>query len=296
MLYVVATPIGNLGEMSPRAIEILKNVQLIAAEDTRVTRKLTAHFDINTQLTSCHQHNEKNKSAMIVDRMLKEGIDVALVTDAGTPAISDPGSTLVHLAIEAGIPVTAAAGPCAISAAISVSGFDFNEFTFYGFLPRTPNSLRKKLNDISQRSDIAVIYESPFRVTDLIRMICDELPQAILSVSCDLTKLFEKTIHGSPIDILNLLESNPKAEKGEYCLCLDLRGIPRIDAHSLPSVSIEGRIFDGLAGGKTMREAIEAVMNSGEKKNTVYSASLRVKKIILDLSAKQSKKNKQDRC
>ena len=135
-LYVVATPIGNLGDMSPRAVETLKNVSLIAAEDTRVTRKLTAHFGIDTPLISCHQHNERGRGAEIVERMVNEGISVAVVTDAGTPAISDPGTEIVRAAVEAGIPVVAVAGPTAMAAAVSVSGFDFSSFTFYGFLPR----------------------------------------------------------------------------------------------------------------------------------------------------------------
>ena len=132
-LYVVATPIGNLSDMSPHAVETLKSVALIAAEDTRVTKKLTNHFGIETPLISCHQHNEKDRATEIVQRMLSEDMDVAVVTDAGTPAISDPGTELVRAAAEAGIPVIAVAGPTAFAAAVSVSGFDFSSFTFYGF-------------------------------------------------------------------------------------------------------------------------------------------------------------------
>ena len=129
MLYVVATPIGNLSDMSPRAIETLKNVDLICAEDTRVTKKLTNHFGIDTPLISCHQHNEKSRGDEITNRMLEENLDVAVVTDAGTPAISDPGTEIVRLAAEKGIPVAAVAGPSACIAAVSVSGFDFSAFT-----------------------------------------------------------------------------------------------------------------------------------------------------------------------
>jgi 16S rRNA (cytidine1402-2'-O)-methyltransferase len=278
MLYVVATPIGNLGEMSPRAIEILKKVSLIAAEDTRVSRKLAVSFGIYTQLISCHQHNEQSKGALIIERMVTEGIDVALVTDAGTPAISDPGSTLVHLAIQAGIPVLSVSGPSAIVAALSVSGFELEEFTFYGFLPRTPGALRRKLQYILARSEIAVIYESPHRVTDLVRMIAEVLPQAVLSVSCDLTKLHELTLRGRPWEVLSSLEGNPKTEKGEYCLCMDLRGIPREDTPPLQPVSLEARIFDCMISGQSLREAMESAVNRGEKKNAVYAASLRIKK------------------
>ena len=135
-LYVVATPIGNLGDMTPRAIETLKNVSLIAAEDTRVTQKLLSAFDIHTPLTSCHEHNERSKAAQIVQRMLEENIDVAVTTDAGTPCISDPGSILTAEAIKAGVEVLAVPGPTAMASALSVSGLDVMEFTFFGFLPR----------------------------------------------------------------------------------------------------------------------------------------------------------------
>ena len=191
-LYVVATPIGNLGDMSPRAVETLKKVGLIAAEDTRVTMKLTAHFDIHTPLVSCHQHNERDKSQSIVERMLSEDMDVALVTDAGTPAISDPGTFLVRRCAEAGIPVMAVAGPSAMAAAMSVSGFDCTEFTFYGFLPRQKNELREKLKDMARCSACAIVHESPYRVRELTETIAETLPEARVSASCDLTKLHEK--------------------------------------------------------------------------------------------------------
>ena len=144
-LYVVSTPIGNLGDMTPRAVEVLRSVALIAAEDTRVTRKLTDHFGIDTPLTSCHQHNEADKGEALAQRMLEEGIDLALTTDAGTPCISDPGYGLVQAAVKRGIPVIAVPGCCAAVCALSVSGMDTREFAFYGFLPREKKALREKL-------------------------------------------------------------------------------------------------------------------------------------------------------
>ena len=135
-LYVVGTPIGNLSDMTPRAIETLRQVSLIAAEDTRVTRKLTAHFGIDTPLTSCHQHTEVGKGETLTQQMLDEDMDIALTTDAGTPCISDPGYGLVSAAVKRGIPVVAIPGCCAAISALSVSGMDTREFAFYGFLPR----------------------------------------------------------------------------------------------------------------------------------------------------------------
>ena len=214
-LYVVATPIGNLGDMSPRAVETLKKVGLIAAEDTRVTMKLTAHFDIHTPLVSCHQHNERDKSQSIVERMLSEDMDVALVTDAGTPAISDPGTFLVRRCAEAGIPVMAVAGPSAMAAAMSVSGFDCTEFTFYGFLPRQKNELREKLKDMARCSACAIVHESPYRVRELTETIAETLPEARVSASCDLTKLHEKTSRGTAREVADALAQNEKAEKGD---------------------------------------------------------------------------------
>ncbi len=279
-LYIVATPIGNLSDMSPRAVETLKSAALIAAEDTRVTRKLTAHFGIDTPLISCHQHNEKSRSADIIERMLEENIDVAVVTDAGTPAISDPGVEIVRLAAEKGIPVAAVAGPSAFAAAVSVSGFDFSSFTFYGFLPRNAGELREKLLSIGRKDEAAVFHESPHRVKALVKMIGDTLPGALLSVSCDLTKLHELTLRGTPETILAALESNEKSEKGEYCVVADLRKVRLTEEKPALQASLEARLFDRMLLGHSLREATEDLTAEGEKKNAVKAAALRVKKLL----------------
>ena len=279
-LYVVATPIGNLSDMSPHAVETLKSVSLIAAEDTRVTKKLTNHFGIDTPLISCHQHNEKGRAPEIVQRMLTEDLDVAVVTDAGTPAISDPGTELVRAAAEAGIPVIAVAGPTAFAAAVSVSGFDFSSFTFYGFLPRESKELKEKLLDIGRKSEGAIFHESPHRVKALVAAIAETLPGAMLSVSCDLTKLHELTLRGTPEEILAALEANEKSEKGEYCLVADLRGVQLPEEKPVVQASLEARIFDLLLNGSTLRDAVDALVEQGEKKNAVKAASLRVKEWI----------------
>ncbi len=276
-LYVVATPIGNLGDMSPHAVEVLKSVSLIAAEDTRVTRKLTTHFGIDTPLISCHQHNERSRGPEIVERMLLEGIDAAVVTDAGTPAISDPGVEIVRAAAEKGIPVIAVAGPTAMAAAVSVSGFDVSSFTFYGFLPRNAGELREKLLAIGRRDEAAVFHESPHRVKALVKAIGETLPGARLSVSCDLTKLHELTLRGEPEAILALLEANEKSEKGEYCLVADLRDVRLPEEKPVSAASLEARLFELLLRGETLRDATEALAAQGEKKNAVKAAALRIK-------------------
>lgn len=148
-LFVVATPIGNLQDMTPRAIDTLKSVSLIAAEDTRVTMKLCQVFDIHTPLTSCHQHNESTKGVWLAEKMLAENIDVAVTTDAGTPCVSDPGYGIVKACAERDIEVIPVPGCCAAVSALSVSGFDTREFAFYGFLPREKKDLKEKLLSIA---------------------------------------------------------------------------------------------------------------------------------------------------
>lgn len=280
-LYVVATPIGNLGDMTPRAIETLKNVSLIAAEDTRVTQKLLSAFDIHTPLTSCHEHNERSRAAQIVERMLAEGIDVAVTTDAGTPCISDPGSILTAEAIKAGVEVLAVPGPTAMASALSVSGLDVTEFTFFGFLPRQKNELKEKLLDMARRSKVGVVHESPHRIMDLLQAVQEALPNTLVSASCDLTKKYEKTVRGTVSAVLAELEANPKAEKGEYCIAFQwaAEDIPQPEA-AKSELSLEAQLFDGLVRGLSMREAVDELVAKGERKNAVKAASLNVKNMM----------------
>jgi 16S rRNA (cytidine1402-2'-O)-methyltransferase len=278
-LYVVATPIGNLGDMTPRAVETLRKVALIAAEDTRVTRKLLSAFDVHTPLTSCHEHNETEKAQAIVARMKNEGIDVALTTDAGTPCISDPGGVLVDLAIRNGFNVVAVPGASAVAAALSVSGFTLDEFTFYGFLPRRKNALEARLPEIAGQSKIAVVYESPHRVIALLESVEAVLPHTRVSMSCDLTKKFELTLHGSVSDALEKLRGNPKSDKGEYCLVLQWPDRP---ARERPeeTPSLEALLLDGMVNGLTLRDSMDRLTAQGHRKNAVYAASLRLKDML----------------
>ena len=280
-LYVVATPLGNLEDFSPRAVETLRKAALIAAEDTRVTMKLCHVFDIHTPLTSCHQHNEAGKGAWLADKMLAENIDVALTTDAGTPCISDPGYGLVKAAVERGIEVIPVPGCCAAVAALSVSGFDTRAFAFYGFLPREKKDLREKLRSIARGPAVAVVHESPFRVMELMEQIAQTLPGAMVSASCDLTKLHEKTLRGTAAEVLGAMRLNPKAEKGEYCLVLDLHGVA-LPEEKAPAaeISLEARLVDAMLGGLDVRAAQARLMDEGEKKNAVKAAALRLKRLL----------------
>lgn len=280
-LYVVGTPIGNLGDMTPRGVEVLRSVALIAAEDTRVTRKLTSHFGIDTPLTSCHQHNEADKGEALAQRMLEEGIDLALTTDAGTPCISDPGYGLVQAAVKRGIPVVAVPGCCAAVCALSVSGMDTREFAFYGFLPREKKALREKLLDMAAGVPVAVAHESPYRVIELMETLAETLPETMVSVSCDLTKLHELTLRGNAGEVLAALRANPKTEKGEYCLVLDFHRVtlPPVPAPA-SETSLEARLVESMLQGRDLRQAQAVLVESGEKKNAVKAAALRLKKLM----------------
>ena len=279
-LYVVATPIGNLQDMSPRAVDTLRQVGLIAAEDTRVTMKLCQVFDIHTPLTSCHQHNEEGKGAWLADKMLAENLDVAVVTDAGTPCVSDPGFGLVRAAVERGIEVIPVPGCCAAVAALSVCGFDTREFAFYGFLPREKKDLREKLLSMAGQCPVAVVHESPYRVTELVSVIADTLPDTRISASCDLTKLHEKTIRGTAAQVLGMLRDNPKTEKGEYCLVLDFHDVKLEKDAPAAEQSLEARLTELMLTGLSLREAQEELTCLGEKKNAVKAAGLRLKRLF----------------
>ena len=281
-LYVVATPIGNLQDWTPRAVETLKNADLIAAEDTRVTGKLCQIHGIHTTLTSCHQHNENTKGVSLAEKMQAEDLTVALTTDAGTPCVSDPGYALVKACVERGIEVQPVPGCCAAIAALSVSGFDTREFAFYGFLPRGKKDLREKLREIAGGVRIAVVHESPFRIIELVETIGEEIPEAELSLSCDLTKMHEKTIRGTPTEVLQLLKDNPKAEKGEYCMVIDLHRVQLLKKEAAPpEITMEAKLIEQMVQqGLSLRDAQNELVLNGEKKNAVKQAALNLKKLF----------------
>ena len=282
-LYVVATPIGNLQDMSPRAVEILRGAGLIAAEDTRVAMKLCQVFDIHTPLAACHQHNEEAVAARLVDRMIAEDRDAALTTDAGTPCVSDPGFALVREAAARGLPVIPVPGCCAGVAALSVSGFDAREWAFYGFPPREKKALQEKLQQIARGPRVAILHESPFRVIALMEAVARTLPGAMVSLSCDLTKLHEITLRGTPEEVLASLQANPKAEKGEYCLVLDLHGVslPEEEAERV-EIPLAAQLVEKMLQGMDLRTAQEALCTQGIRKNAVKAAALELKELLND--------------
>ncbi|MBR6164558.1 MAG: 16S rRNA (cytidine(1402)-2'-O)-methyltransferase [Clostridia bacterium] len=281
VLYVVATPIGNLQDLSPRGIETLKNAVLIIAEDTRVTMKLCQVFGIRAPLISCHRHNEDSKAESLAVKIEAEDLTAVLVTDAGTPCISDPGNEVVSACAARGIPVIPVPGCCAGIAALSVSGADAREFAFYGFLPREKKALREKLTEIAAGVRVAVIHESPFRIIDLTEAVAEILPESKLTVCCDLTKLHEKTLRGTPATVLAELKANEKTEKGEYCVVLDLHRVPVPRQEAAPvHLSPEARLVEEMKKGRTLREAQEELLKAGEKKNAVKQAAITLKKLF----------------
>ncbi len=280
-LYVAATPIGNLSEASQRLKDTLRACPLVLCEDTRVTHKLFAAFDIPVQkLISCHKFNERQKADALAEQMLRENKDACLVTDAGTPCISDPGFAVVRAAIGRGIPVRAVSGPSAVAAALSVSGFELPDYGFFGFLPRENKQRESALLRIRQSGlSAAVVYESPFRVKTLLAELDRALPGVYVSLSCDLTKLYELTLQGSPEELLETLNQNPNAEKGEYALVLDLKGVQPLPEPEKPSA--RALLLDLMLDGVEMREAVRRVSAmEGYNRNEVYRASLEVQDFL----------------
>ncbi len=275
-LLVVATPIGNLTDLSPHMAAALSRCDLVAAEDTRVTMKLLNHLQLSKPMVSCHRHNEAKKAPDIVRRMLDEDLVVALTSDAGTPAISDPGVELVRACHEAGIRVTPISGPSAGIVALSASGFDAREFVFYGFLPREKKPLREKLGAMRSGVPVAVVYESPHRVVDLMAEVGKALPEARVCVCCDLTKKFELILVGCVADVLARMQANPNVEKGEYVVVLDLSGVPKPAEESV-RLSAAQSILQRMLDGEDLTEAATASIETGLPRNEVYKAKLQIK-------------------
>jgi 16S rRNA (cytidine1402-2'-O)-methyltransferase len=218
VLYVIATPIGNLADISFRALDILREVDLIAAEDTRRTRKLLTKYQISTPTTSYHEHNERSKSCLLVARLL-QGEKIALVSNAGTPLISDPGYHLLRQAIEANIPIRPIAGPSAPAAALSICGFSAGSYLFVGFLPVKKKKRKEKISQFIQSAQPIVLFESPYRVIQTLEMIEEILGARKLFVGREMTKRFEEYFYGTASEIKKYLKG--RRLKGEFTLVID---------------------------------------------------------------------------
>ena len=218
MLYVVATPIGNLGDLSPRALDALKTVAAICAEDTRHTRQLLAHYGVEKPLLALHEHNEDEVAARLVTRLLA-GDALALVSDAGTPLVSDPGYRLVRAARAAGIKVSPLPGPCAFVAALSVAGLPSDRFVFEGFLPAKAGARRERLSKLASEPRTLVFYESAHRIEDALDDCVAAFGETRLAVLArELTKLFETVLDGSLASLRAQVAADPNQRKGEFVL------------------------------------------------------------------------------
>ena len=220
-LYIVATPIGNLEDITLRAIRVLKEVKIIAAEDTRRTRKLLGAYQISTPMTSLYDHIEDRKSSVLISKM-SEGMDVAIVSDAGTPGISDPGYVLVSKAIAEGIEIVPVPGASALVTALSVSGLPTDSFAFYGFLPSRSGKRRQFLSTIMDEAKTLVFYESPKRLIESLRDIGEVLGDRKIVVLREMTKVFEEIMRGTVEKVINQLQG--RVVKGEVTLVIGRRG------------------------------------------------------------------------
>ena len=284
-LYIVATPIGNAEDLSDRAKRILAQADIIAAEDTRTTQKLLAILDIRNKIVSNHMFNEKSKVDYLISE-LESGKDIALVSDAGTPCIADPGGIIVKEAAERGINVTCVCGPSAITASLSICGFCFDSFSFFGFLPRTAKEIKKSIIDArSSPATVSVFFESPKRIKKTLEVFTEEVPDADLCLCNDISKMYERIYRGSPQKILEELKNNPQAEKGEYTLAA------RIDPALPPvlenGVSAEAMLIDQLVKqGGSVKDAVKALAEKhrqGFAKKDFYAASLKLRSMFKDL-------------
>lgn len=217
MLYIVSTPIGNLKDISLRALEILKSVHLIAAEDTRHTRKLLSHYDIHTPLTSYFEHNKVTKGPYLI-KLLKQGKDIALVSDSGTPGISDPGFSIIHLTLKNNIPLTTVPGPSALIAALVLSGKPSHRFAFEGFLPPKQNARKRRLRALLSEERTTIIYESPHRLVKTLKDVEEVFGAREIVVARELTKKFEELKHGQAGEFVRHFSDNKP--RGEFIIVL----------------------------------------------------------------------------
>jgi 16S rRNA (cytidine1402-2'-O)-methyltransferase len=221
-LYLVATPIGNLEDITLRALRVLKECDVVAAEDTRHSGQLLKHFGIARPLLSYFQFNEARRSEEILER-LRRGEKVALVTDAGTPGISDPGERVVRAALAAGLRVESVPGPCALVAGLTCSGLPGDEFHFVGFLPHKSSQRRRRLEELSSVPGTLILYESPYRIIKLLEELVDLHPERRVVLARELTKKFEELRSGNPRQLLE--EMQKRSIKGEFVVLLAPKGL-----------------------------------------------------------------------
>lgn len=269
-LYLVATPIGNLEEMTFRSINILKSVKLIACEDTRNTRILVNHYSIETPLISYHKYNEKAMCDKLLDTLKNEG-DIALVSDAGYPLISDPGSILVEEVLKAGFNVTTISGPCAFLNALVSSNMDLSSFTFIGFLDSKNSSKKKQLLALKDKKETLIIYESVHRIEETLNDILEVLGDRKITLARELTKKFEEYTRGKVSEVISSLNENTK---GEFVIVIEGNKEEKV----MSEEEILNEVKYLMERGEKSKTAIEKVATSYNlKKNYVYDLYIKNK-------------------
>lgn len=277
-IYLVPTPIGNLGDITLRALEVLKSVDLIAAEDTRQSLKLLNHFNIKKSLISYHKHNEQGKSEELIDRV-RNGENIAVISDAGTPGISDPGSIVLKKCIENGIDVEVLPGATAFTAAIIYSGLDTSAFIFRGFLPRENKEKKEFVESLKDRRETIIFYESPYRVIDTLTFLKENFGNRNIAVCRELTKLHEEIYRGSLEEAICYFNDN--IPKGEFVLVLQGKSLEEIRNENVAKwedMSIKDHIIYFINQGMSKKDAIKQVSKDRElPKSEVYKHSIEIK-------------------
>ena len=282
-LYIVATPIGNSRDMSPRGIQILADVDIIAAEDTRRSMVLLNKLDIHNKLVSNHKFNEYGKAKYFINEM-KSGKSVAVITDAGTPCISDPGNELIRAAVEEGIRVVGVPGCCAAVNALAISGFDLSSFLFYGFFPRE-NAERRRFLERIRRGDTRTFafYESPKRIMELVDFFVEAEADVRMCLCNDMTKLHEMSFRGTPAQVREQLLQKGNYDKGEYAVVVEIAE-EYVFNKVEHTVSAEAMLVDAMvSGGVSGKEAVAAVLadpNNSYSKNELKAAALNLKRLF----------------
>lgn len=265
-IYLVATPIGNLEDMTFRAIKVLKEVDVIAAEDTRHTLKLLNYYEISKPLISYHRHNEDIKTDFLIQKVLN-GENIAIVTDAGTPGISDPGEEIVKEAIKNNIDIIPIPGACALINAIIASGLNTKQFTFYGFLPLNKKLRKKSFEKIKKENKTIIIYEAPHKINKTLNDILENIGDINCVIAKELTKIHEEFFRGKISEIINVLNE----PKGEYIILLDLNKEDEEENGEIENMTEEEQYEFYEKQGLSKKEIIKTIAkNKNVNKNEIY--------------------------
>lgn len=278
MLYICATPIGNLEDITLRTLRILKEVDLIAAEDTRNSIKLLNHFEIKTPMTSYHEFNKYDKAKVLVEKML-EGTNIALITDAGTPAISDPGEELVRQCLDAGVKVTSLPGPSAFVTALTISGQKTRRFCFEAFLPYDKKERSDVLSDLQRETRTIIVYEAPHKLKKTLKDLYEALGDRSISLCRELTKKHEENLRTTLLGALKFYEENDP--RGEYALVIEGANREELRAEEMQdilSMSIPEHMEHYMSQGMDKKDAMKAVAKDrGVGKRDIYQELERLK-------------------